>query len=62
MRGSNLLPIKIFTMSVGKRNGTFNTSLHRKALKLKKRIRCGVEGLGKILQIIDWNLCFLLWP
>jgi hypothetical protein len=62
MRGSNLLPIKIFTMSVGKRNGTFNTSLHRKALQLEKRIVSGVEGLGKILQIIDWNLHILLRP
>jgi hypothetical protein len=50
MRRANLLPVEIRPMSVGKRNGTFNTSLHRKALQLKKRIISGVEGFGKIFR------------
>jgi hypothetical protein len=49
-------------MSIGKGNGSLSTSLQRKPLHLEDGVIGSVEGLGKFLQIIIWNLHILLGP
>jgi hypothetical protein len=48
MRRTNLVPVKICPMRVGKRDGTFDTSLHRQTFQLEERIILSIEGLGKL--------------
>jgi hypothetical protein len=62
MRGTNLFPIKIYTMRIGKRDSTLSTSLQRKPLQLEDGNVSSIEGFSELLQVIVRNLCLLLGP
>jgi hypothetical protein len=49
-------------MQLSKGDRPFDTLFHRCAFHCKHGIFEGVEGFGKLPEIVDWHLLFLLWP
>jgi hypothetical protein len=62
MGRAHLLPVEICTVRKRKCNSTLSATLQREPLQLEGGVFSCVEGLGKFLQVILRNLCFLLRP
>jgi hypothetical protein len=62
MRRSDLFPIEICTMCIGKGDSTLSTSLQRKPLQLEDGVISSIEGFSELLQVIVRNLRLLLGP
>jgi hypothetical protein len=54
--------IHLFAIRLSKCNCPFDTPFYRPPLHGKHRIFTGVEGFGKLLEVVNRHLLFLLWP
>jgi hypothetical protein len=62
MRGANLLPVKVRAMRERKRNSTLSAALDRQPFQLESRVLSGLEGFGKLSQVVLRNCHLSIRP